>query len=176
MCVCVCRGPVWEEICSLGPTPAHCRPSGAEDEVQRPGSTLAPKNLQVLQGLGVWFDQPGLVFAEHLDFGVLPDGPPGSDCCLQSRTGSWHSLLQCCNACSWTHLSSSSKIQRNCMGLKITVCMGRWGKYLNPKELEQHFQLNTKERCRGGWQSRCGRLAGKKGKICYADLTGCLLH
>ena len=137
MCVCVCRGPVWEEICSLGPTPAHCRPSGAEDEVQRPGSTLAPKNLQVLQGLGVWFDQPGLVFAEHLDFGVLPDGPPGSDCCLQSRTGSWHSLLQCCNACSWTHLSSSSKIQRNCMGLKITVCMGRWGKYLNPKDTKR---------------------------------------
>ena len=28
-----------------------------------------------------------LVFAEHLDFGVLPDGPPGSDHCLQSRTG-----------------------------------------------------------------------------------------
>ena len=51
VCVCVCRGPVWEEICSLGPTLAHYRPSGAEDEVQRPGSTLAPKNLQVLQ---VW--------------------------------------------------------------------------------------------------------------------------
>ena len=87
--------------------------------------------------MGVWFDQPGLVFAEHLDFGVLPDGPPGSDCCLQSRTGSWHSLLQCCNACTWTHLSSSSKIQRNCMGLKITVCMGRWGKYLNPKDTKK---------------------------------------
>ena len=60
VCVCVCRGPVWEETCSPGPTQARCRPSGAEDEVQRPGSTLALENLQVFQGLGVWFNQPGL--------------------------------------------------------------------------------------------------------------------
>ena len=39
------------------------------------------------------------------------------------QAGTWDPLLQCCNACPWTHLSSSNKIQRNCMGLKITVCM-----------------------------------------------------
>ena len=27
----------------------------------------------------------------------------------------------CCSSCTWTHLSSSKKIQRNCMGLKIRV-------------------------------------------------------
>ena len=38
-------------------------------------------------------------------------------------------MLQCCNACTWTHLSSSNKIQRNYMGLKITACMFSWGKF-----------------------------------------------
>ena len=35
----------------------------------------------------------------------------------------------CCGACTWTHLSSSNKIQGNCKGLKITVCMRSWGKF-----------------------------------------------
>lgn len=34
----------------------------------------------------------------------------------------------CCGACTCTNMSSSSKIQRNCKRLKITVCMGNWGK------------------------------------------------
>ena len=37
------------------------------------------------------------------------------------RPGTWDPLLQCCNACTWTHLSSN-KIQRNYMGLKIITC------------------------------------------------------
>ena len=45
----------------------------------------------------------------------------------QART--WDPLLQCCHACTWTNLSSSNKIQRNCMGLKITACMCTWGKF-----------------------------------------------
>ena len=47
--------------------------------------------------------------------------------------GTWDPLLQCCNACTWTHLSLSNKIQRNCMGLKITACMGSWGKFWTQK-------------------------------------------
>ena len=41
----------------------------------------------------------------------------------------WDPLLKCCNACTWTHFSSSNKIQRNYMGLKITACMRSWGKF-----------------------------------------------
>ena len=35
----------------------------------------------------------------------------------------------CCNACTWTNISWSYKIQRNYKGLKITVCMHSWGKF-----------------------------------------------
>ena len=35
----------------------------------------------------------------------------------------------CCSACTWTHLFSSNRIQRNCMGLKITARMRSWGKF-----------------------------------------------
>ena len=45
------------------------------------------------------------------------------------RAGAWDPVLQCGNACSWTHLSSSNKIQRNYMGLKITACMPSWDKF-----------------------------------------------
>ena len=48
---------------------------------------------------------------------------------LRDRLGSGTLLLQCCHACTWTHLSSSNRIQRNCMGLKITACMCTWGKF-----------------------------------------------
>ena len=40
---------------------------------------------------------------------------------LARQAGTWDPLLQCCNARTWTHISSSHKTQRNCMGLKITV-------------------------------------------------------
>ena len=40
------------------------------------------------------------------------------------QAGTWDPLLGpctlCCNTCTWTYLSSSNKIQRNCTGLKIT--------------------------------------------------------
>ena len=49
------------------------------------------------------------------------------------QAGTWDPLLQCCNACTRTHLSSSNKIQRSYVGLKITVCMGSWGKFWTPK-------------------------------------------
>ena len=54
------------------------------------------------------------------------------------QAGTWDPLLKCCNACTWTHLSLSNKIQRNYMGLKIIACMCSWGKlwtkrYKRPK-------------------------------------------
>ena len=45
------------------------------------------------------------------------------------QAGAWNPLLQCCNACTWTHLSSSNRIQINCMGLKINSCMCSWDKF-----------------------------------------------
>ena len=36
--------------------------------------------------------------------------------------------MLCCSACTWINISSSNKIQRNYMGLKITACMCNWGK------------------------------------------------
>ena len=35
----------------------------------------------------------------------------------------------CCSAHTWTYFSSSNKIQRNYMGLKITVCMHNQGEF-----------------------------------------------
>ena len=35
----------------------------------------------------------------------------------------------CCKACTWTHLSSSNKTQRNYEGLKVTAHMCSWGKF-----------------------------------------------
>ena len=45
------------------------------------------------------------------------------------QAGTWDLLLQCCNAYTWTHLSSSNQLQRNLMGQKITECMHNWGKF-----------------------------------------------
>ena len=48
------------------------------------------------------------------------------------KDGRWDRLGPgplCCSAGTWTHLSSSHKIQRNCMGLKITLCTHSWGKF-----------------------------------------------
>ena len=56
------------------------------------------------------------------------------------QAGTWDPLLQYCRACTWTHLSSSNKIQINCMGLKITVYMPSWGKIMDKKR-DQKTQL-----------------------------------
>ena len=40
--------------------------------------------------------------------------------------GPFAAVLQ---SCTWTHLSWSNEIQRNCMGLKITPCTLSWGKF-----------------------------------------------
>ena len=44
------------------------------------------------------------------------------------QAGIWGPWLQSHNARTWTHLSSSNKIQRNCVELKITACTCSWGK------------------------------------------------
>ena len=56
--------------------------------------------------------------------------------------GTWDPLLQCCYACTWTHLSLSDKIQRNCVGLKITAGRYNWGKFRTQKiQRDQKSQL-----------------------------------
>ena len=60
-------------------------------------------------------------------------------CWLELRqAGTWDPLLQCCNACTWIHLSSGNKIPRNCMGLKITACMLSYlWQILDPKDTKR---------------------------------------
>ena len=38
-------------------------------------------------------------------------------------------LLQCCNGCTWMNLSTTNKIQRNYMALKITGCICSWSNF-----------------------------------------------
>ena len=48
----------------------------------------------------------------------------------------WDPLQQCCNACPWRHLILNNKVQRNYMGLKITVCLFSWGKIMDKRYKE----------------------------------------
>ena len=69
-------------------------------------------------------------------------------------TGTWAPLLQYCNA--WTHFSSN-KIQRNCMGPKITTYMPSWGqildkRYKNTKKLNCHLKKKSLEAKQGSEQ------------------------
>ena len=52
------------------------------------------------------------------------------------QAGIWESSLQRCNACTWTKLSCSSKIQRGCMGLKVTTHMQQLERILNKRDEE----------------------------------------
>ena len=62
-----------------------------------------------------------------------------------SQAGTWDSLLQCRSACTWTHLSSSYKTQRNSMGLKITVDTRSWGKFWTQKIQKDKKTKKTKK-------------------------------
>ena len=66
--------------------------------------------------------------------------------------GSWEFMATGCEtrwdlgpfaaACTWPHLSWGNKIQRNCMGLKITVCMHHGGQFQIQKiQRDQNPQL-----------------------------------
>ena len=77
----------------------------------------------------------------------------------------WDSLgpgTFCCNAWTWTNISSSNEIQRNYMGLKITACMHSWGKL---------WTKNKKPNCHL-WR------AGSKNKVlgAKAGYCACPLH
>ena len=58
-----------------------------------------------------------------------------------------------CSACTWTHLSSSNKKQRNCMGLKILACTfganSRPKGYKETKNTNYHFFPTTTFEDRG---------------------------
>ena len=54
----------------------------------------------------------------------LKEEEPGDE----TGCGTWE-LGQCCSHGAWTHLSSSNKIQRHYMGLKITACLCSGGKF-----------------------------------------------
>ena len=56
------------------------------------------------------------------------------------QAGSWDPLLQFYDDCTGTHLSSSDKIQRNCMGLKITACM-QLGQILDKRDQKTQLPL-----------------------------------
>ena len=71
------------------------------------------------------------------------------------QAGTWDPELPCCSACTWTHLSSNNKIQRNNKGLKLIVCMASWVKFWTkdterPKNPYCHFwRTHSKNRVLG---------------------------
>lgn len=60
-----------------------------------------------------------LAFPSHIHKALIRGGWPNL---LWDGPGTWDALLQRCNACTRTYLSSSNKTHRHCMGLKIN-CM-----------------------------------------------------
>ena len=70
-----------------------------------------------------------------------------------SQAGSRDFSLSCCNVCTWTQLSSSYKIQRNNIGLKITVCLGTWGKFCTKRYKKTKKKKNPHQNCHF-WRSR----------------------
>ena len=78
-----------------------------------------------------------------------------------SQAGTQDPRLQCCNACTWTHPSSSNNIQRNCMGLKITVCTCSSGpqgynETKNPTATFEEPGANRVSGWRGRWEGGSG--------------------
>lgn len=59
----------------------------------------------------------------------------------------------CCNGCPWTNVFPNNKIPRNYRWLKITTCMGSWGKiwtikYKKTKKPNCHFgRAESKTEC-----------------------------
>ena len=79
-----------------------------------------------------WFQSFLVLKAE---FSNLLDSPDSSLCqSIWDRLGPG---TLCCKACTRPHLSSSYKIQRNYMGLEITVCMCSWGKFWTKRYKEK---------------------------------------
>ena len=60
---------------------------------------------------------------------------------IPRQAGPWDPLLQCGNACSWTHLSQNNQIQRNYVGLKIIVCILTQGNSGQKMQRDQKTQL-----------------------------------
>ena len=60
-----------------------------------------------------------------------------------------------CSAYTWTHLSSSNKIQRNWMRLSVTVCTGRGDKFWtkNTKRAKNSTATFEKSRAKAGYCS-----------------------
>ena len=98
-----------------------------------------------------------------------------------TQAGTQNPALQCCPACTRTHLSSSNKIWRNHKGLQGTVCMHIWGKFWSKdakrpkypkailKSLEQNQGVGNKSRVLSmspapsrpeGWASHLSHLPG----------------
>ena len=64
------------------------------------------------------------------------------------------------NVCTWTNVSSSNKIQRNCKGLKITARSARLGQIMDNKiQRDQKSPTATSEEPEakaGGWEQKLG--------------------
>ena len=75
------------------------------------------------------------------------------------QAGTWDPLKQCCNACTWTYLSSSNKVQRKQYGTKNSCVHGPWGQILNPKDtkrpkIQPPFLKSLEQKQRVGNKSR----------------------
>ena len=79
------------------------------------------------------------------------------------RQGTWDPLLQCCNACTWTNVSSSNKIQRNYKELKITACMPTQLGQIMDNEIQRDQKNPTASSEEPG--AKAGRQEQKKGTV-----------
>lgn len=68
-------------------------------------------------------------------------------------------LLQCCNVCTWMNLSTTTKIQRNYMALKITGWIFSWS----------NFEQKIQKRCK---KPNCPWKSQKKKGVCSEQKQG----
>ena len=73
----------------------------------------------------------------------------------------------CYSACTWIDVSSRNSIQRNCKGLKITVCMRSWGQIMDNKI--QNNQKNPSN-CHFWGAGSKNRVPGAKAGYCTCPL------
>ena len=109
-------------------------------------------NFQFIMTFGLWYTT--LVFLVTLFFVII---------LIQAET--WDPLLQCCNACTWTHVYSSNNKnkrtnkQQNYKGQKITVCMRSRGKFWTRHKKTKKVQLpllKSQEQKTGCWEQKQG--------------------
>ena len=65
--------------------------------------------------------------------------------CFRDTPGTRDRLLQCCKACTWTHLASSYKITEKLYSTKNNCVHGQLGQILDPKDTKRKTKKKKKQ-------------------------------